>query len=84
LYALVRHAMQHPFNDYRPVPIDIAIEHTLGSDGLLMTPSVAELRFIDSVDDQSHGSRGIPAPNEEEMDPQTSEFAKRRTEGAGT
>jgi hypothetical protein len=63
---------------HRRASIDIGIGQTLGSDVLLMPLSVAELRFIDSVDKRDV-PRGFPAHVEEEIETQIPELAMSRT-----
>jgi hypothetical protein len=76
--SLAREVMQQPVSGHRRASIDIGIGQVLGSDVLLMPLSVAELRFIDSVD-KSDVPRGIPAHDEEEIETQIPELAMSRT-----
>jgi hypothetical protein len=74
-YVSVRQVMQQPFDEYRRASIDVGIEQPLGSDVLLMPPSVVEPRFIDSVDNKSDGPPGNPALDKEETGPLISKLA---------
>jgi hypothetical protein len=71
--------MQQSFNEYRCASIDVGIEQILVSDVLLMSPSVAESRFIDSVDDKNDVPCGIPVHDEEEIQSPISEFVMSQT-----
>jgi hypothetical protein len=57
-YVSARQAMQQPFDEYRRHSIDLGIEQSLGTDVLLVAPSVPEPRFIDSVNDDNDVPRG--------------------------
>jgi hypothetical protein len=63
--------------------IGVGVEQTLGSEALMMQPLVAQRRFIDRRDDNRDGPHGIPAPDEEEIEPSISESAKPQTRHCG-
>jgi hypothetical protein len=75
--------LQQPFNGYWRTSLDVEIEQAAGTDVLLMPTSVAESRFIDSVDDKSDDPRRILAHEEEEIVPPISELAISRIRYCG-
>jgi hypothetical protein len=61
------------------VCIDVGIEQTVRSDTLLMLLSVAKTRFMDSLGDKSDGPLGVPAYEEQEIEPLISVLARSQT-----
>jgi hypothetical protein len=61
------------------VCIDVGIEQTLRSDILMMLVSVAKTRFMDRLGDKSDGLHGVPAYEEEEIEPLISVLARSQT-----
>jgi hypothetical protein len=70
--------MQQPFNECWRGSIDVGIDQTSGSDILLISLSVAESRFKDSVDDKNGVPPGIPAHDDAEIVSPISELATSR------
>jgi hypothetical protein len=78
-YVSAQQAMHQPFDECRGQSIDLSLEQGIGTDLLLMTSSISEPRFIDSVDDDIDVPPGGRDSDREEFEPPIAELAALRT-----